>query len=312
MDKYKTCNACAIWRDKDVNLSLALNCNTCKGKGIVRTRESYICNKCGKNPCCQCDSDMSYVDPCGLIEAKVGGGYSSPILSDCINYTFTLCEYCLRELFDACVIPPTVSGQAGYESYAEERKWYEERMWRASGGKEKKFEIGICNANKDCTNIATWREFKSACLDGKTIVCDEHKKSQTYNNTVWGKISDLLSDGNKELIVKAYLKALEEPNEYSHKQPVRPGMIVYFQFVPECMKDLIIDMPKDDEDTSCLWAPDKLINDENRIAEVLTLAKSMAKNSFHSHETLNGSIYFLPREAFCVALIEKHRSIIWM
>lgn len=45
----------------------------------------------------------------GLIEVTVSGGYSSPALWDLTNYTFSLCERCLRELFDGCKIPPMVT-----------------------------------------------------------------------------------------------------------------------------------------------------------------------------------------------------------
>lgn len=45
--------------------------------------------------------------PClyGLIEQTVSGGYDSYALEDLQKYTFSLCEGCLKELFDAFKIP---------------------------------------------------------------------------------------------------------------------------------------------------------------------------------------------------------------
>lgn len=41
----------------------------------------------------------------GLIEQTVRGGYDSYALEDLEKYTFSLCEGCLKELFDAFKIP---------------------------------------------------------------------------------------------------------------------------------------------------------------------------------------------------------------
>ena len=41
----------------------------------------------------------------GLIEASVTGGYESYALEDMQKYTFSLCEICLKQLFDAFKIP---------------------------------------------------------------------------------------------------------------------------------------------------------------------------------------------------------------
>lgn len=41
----------------------------------------------------------------GLIESRVTGGYDSYALRDCEAYTFSLCEGCLKALFDTFTIP---------------------------------------------------------------------------------------------------------------------------------------------------------------------------------------------------------------
>jgi len=62
-----------------------------------------LCNKCG-NSCNVVDppgtesSDIG--NYYGLIEASVSGGYCSPALEDGKTYAFSLCECCLKELFD--------------------------------------------------------------------------------------------------------------------------------------------------------------------------------------------------------------------
>ena len=74
-------------------------------KGIA----SVKCNKCG----CDCqkfskniNDEKFSVGYYGLIDANVQGGYESVELSDCVEYTFSLCEKCLKELFVSFKTPP--------------------------------------------------------------------------------------------------------------------------------------------------------------------------------------------------------------
>lgn len=70
-----------------------------------------ICNKCGDD-CQKLDSDMDgnefSVGYYGLIDAEVSGGYYSDHLSDCVNYKFSLCEKCVKEMFDTFKVKPDV------------------------------------------------------------------------------------------------------------------------------------------------------------------------------------------------------------
>ena len=68
--------------------------------------KDVICNKCGES-CIppQLRSITDGNDFYGLIEKTVSGGYYSHALSDCENYTFSLCEVCLKNLFDSFKIP---------------------------------------------------------------------------------------------------------------------------------------------------------------------------------------------------------------
>ena len=92
------------------NLFFAIRrCEVCKGQGIVRTPESYICNKCGESLCPTPDLPHPY----GLVETSVSGGWYSTHLFDLTTYTFSLCEACLRNLFGTFIVKPKVFASVG-------------------------------------------------------------------------------------------------------------------------------------------------------------------------------------------------------
>ena len=124
---YKACSACMQAR-ADGGWAEAVGCSSCKGTGAVRTRESWVCNGCGGCMCPSVDNGNGSI-PHGLVDAKVAGGCDSPALSDCTTYTFSLCEACLRELFNGFKVPPLLGeymlgggdGEAGSaKAYADE------------------------------------------------------------------------------------------------------------------------------------------------------------------------------------------------
>jgi hypothetical protein len=63
--------------------------------------EDILCNKCGKS----LKQPAGCQNFCGLTEAVVRGNYDSPVLGDMTTNKFSLCEYCLKELFDSFVLP---------------------------------------------------------------------------------------------------------------------------------------------------------------------------------------------------------------
>lgn len=69
--------------------------------------KDVFCNKCGESciPSLLRSDNIFPKDFYGLIETTVSGGYYSDALSDCCNYTFSLCEGCLIELFDSFKLP---------------------------------------------------------------------------------------------------------------------------------------------------------------------------------------------------------------
>lgn len=86
-----------IRRDEELDDKVGLRDGTLK----------VLCNECGSD--CQIrhlgphlGTHMGYY---GLIKAKVTGGYFSEHLQDATRYKFSLCEKCLKELFDGFKIP---------------------------------------------------------------------------------------------------------------------------------------------------------------------------------------------------------------
>lgn len=66
---------------------------------------SSSCNQCGGS--CESPNHQDAKEPpsYGLIDAKVKGYYSSYALVDLTEYTFSLCEGCLKKLFEGFAIP---------------------------------------------------------------------------------------------------------------------------------------------------------------------------------------------------------------
>ena len=73
---------------------------------IKSKTKDIICNKCRRS----CQSGMSGTTPDydGLLETSITGGYHSK-LGDEVTYTFSICEKCLKEIFDSFLIPPEKS-----------------------------------------------------------------------------------------------------------------------------------------------------------------------------------------------------------
>ena len=177
---YTLCSSCSEARNNG-ELAFARKCRKCKGTGIVRNPETYICNKCGESLVYGKTADVD--DAYGLVDANVGGGYFSEHLCDGTGYIFSVCEKCLREFFNECKVPPEVYDYIyGSEdlTYEKDRLHSENYLWLQTNEPVERFEKGICNVNKLCEKPAVWR----VLLNGeplKEIVCDEHKKPYCLN-----------------------------------------------------------------------------------------------------------------------------------
>lgn len=120
--KYKPCERCREAREAG-DFDQAFACSSCKGRGAVRSRESWVCNGCGDCLCPGKEGEMNGDCPHGLVDATVTGGYSSEHLSDMTSYTFSLCEKCLRDAFATFKIPPKTAGY-GFSGEDEDEEPY--------------------------------------------------------------------------------------------------------------------------------------------------------------------------------------------
>lgn len=64
-----------------------------------------LCNKCGGSLVPEPCKKHKFKEFYGLVEANVVGGFFSEHLSDEEVYEFSLCEFCLKKLFDSFVYP---------------------------------------------------------------------------------------------------------------------------------------------------------------------------------------------------------------
>jgi len=175
-----SCPDCAAQRQEG-DLRAALGCRGCSGTGIRRKRESWKCNQCGGSLCPDVEG-WNGQSPDGLVEAKVRGHYDSTHLSDTTIYQFSICEACLRRLFNGFVIPPKMgeyyldgSGESflDEDTYEKERSAHETRLWRKDGGHIAKMRQGLCNGTMACPNKAIWRRLNMSHLTWDAC-CDEH------------------------------------------------------------------------------------------------------------------------------------------
>jgi len=125
--------------------------------------------------------------PHGLYEAKITGGYFSTHLLDMNTYIFSLCEECLRNIFNQCKIKPEVFDTNFNGNYIEQipyekdQEVFEYHVWMDSGGFHAAYMNGLCNTKKDCADKAIYTylidgEFSERCS------CENHKDWSNYSN----------------------------------------------------------------------------------------------------------------------------------
>ncbi len=71
----------------------------------VEEISNILCNKCGGSLIPEACTKHKFKEFYGLVEANVSGGFFSEHLSDEEEYEFSLCEFCLKQLFDSFVYP---------------------------------------------------------------------------------------------------------------------------------------------------------------------------------------------------------------
>ena len=174
---YVPCLQCAYrieQADYDPHTEL---CKTCNNTRTTIDPKEILCNMCGNSMCLIQDSPDNQM-PYGLHNEEVRGHYSSDHLNDTTIYTFSLCELCLRNMFNQFKIPPTMGSymRMPVSTWEEDQEYYEGKIWRQSGGQHTAYMEGKCNAVKNCGQTALYTiyldsEFTEYCA------CEEHKNA---------------------------------------------------------------------------------------------------------------------------------------
>lgn len=169
-----------------------MDCHMCRGKGTIRDPASHVCNACGGSMLPEfpewwlkrhggADGDGGLVErrfPLGLVDAQVTGGYDSRHIFDLTTYEWSMCEGCLRTMFNGFKVPPYVAdairGSSKSYKYEDDRKYWEFRVWKDSGNGLAWAKRGGCNGSLRCSNATTHRRYTSGSISGDESLCDEH------------------------------------------------------------------------------------------------------------------------------------------
>lgn len=149
-----------------------------------------LCNLCGQS--CSIEPEQMGGGLCGLINAKVSGGYHSTpgngsgALDDGVEYKFSLCEFCLDWLFSSFVIPVEVND--GYDppqvwnpamnrmlefklSSEDQYKEYKQKFYDSCFIRERNRKVFIGHKFDNTGQpILNWNEYRSTHdLDGNPL-----------------------------------------------------------------------------------------------------------------------------------------------
>jgi hypothetical protein len=179
---YVKCNHCAHWDNENRRKLLCDQCNnTCE----VIDPKQILCNRCGERQRPFGTVNDQY--PQGLENIKVTGGYDSFHLFDMTSYIFSICEKCLRELFNQFKIKPEIieimrDDDSEQDLWAQDQDAYEYRIWEKDGGFHNAYVNGKCNFKKDCPNNAKYTQLISDSFTERCC-CEEHKDLFNYMNS---------------------------------------------------------------------------------------------------------------------------------
>ena len=175
-DHFVACTWCKDWDAKQRYFD---KCRRCNNSGLVPDPKEILCNLCGETMCPI--GTMNEQSPHGLYNAHVTGGYDSYHLWDMTTYTFSLCEKCLREIFNKAKIKPDLSDAAGGlnpYTYEDDLEMYEYRLWKDAGGHHQAYLDKKCNMVKDCPNKAKYTELVSDDFTERAA-CEDHKNQNS-------------------------------------------------------------------------------------------------------------------------------------
>jgi hypothetical protein len=179
--KLVDCHRCGYWTDERRFKEVCAQCNNTRKTVDPST---ILCNRCGEcmRPLGTHNEQYSH----GLEKAEVTGGYDSYHLFDCTTYRFSICEKCLREVFNQFKIKPTVIDQTSSDNKEDpwelDQRAYEYRVWKDEGGHHKAYMEKRCNSVKDCFNRAVYTLLHNGDFT-EDSACEEHKTARCYSNT---------------------------------------------------------------------------------------------------------------------------------
>jgi hypothetical protein len=189
MTDYVKCTRCEHWPDERRHKEV---CQGCNNTSQAVDPKSVLCNMCGE--CARGPEGTHNQYPLGLEKITIGGGYSSYHLFDMTEYTFNLCEKCIRQLFMQFKIKPHIYSSIGYgeETWESDQSCYEFRLWKDAGGHHQAYLNGKCNAVKDCPHDAVYTLLHNDTEFTEDALCEEHKELKYSNSKLTKFISNNL------------------------------------------------------------------------------------------------------------------------
>lgn len=231
---------------RDGKFTKATQCTPCGGTGIVLAGERLRCNGCGgtlSNDFCK---EHEVV---GLPLVKVDGQYQSTHLNELHTYSFSICEICLRKMFESFVIPPKVLTFAkGEITYEEDLDKHRQNLWLNEKGDLQKLSTGLCNRTKDCPNRAEFRELRIDGV-GEKNYCNFHAEEWGCAGHVWApteEIGAMLEPSSTQewlTLARVFLERVARPTPYG----------TYWRHAPPLFLRAIGQPP--DKSLSCLYVP---------------------------------------------------------
>lgn len=236
-EMLEPCLDCAPYRETEP--ARAMECRRCRGTGRRRKASSYVCNKCGEGLCPAFESH-GFTDAYGLVEAEVDGGYFSDDLSDMTVYVFSLCERCLRGIFDACKVPPLVVdlGDGSREDYAEHAAALVRRAWQREHAAAR-FGTGRCNYEEACEGKAEHVCFLSQDMT-TSAYCAEHAAVPYAMNTRFLPAHAFAGQLVSREAREAWSPVQHEAHAGAWLALTAPERATWWRFAPGPLRDLTI------------------------------------------------------------------------
>lgn len=272
---------------------------------IYDLKEEIFCNNCGDSCLKQYQLNCpDAVQNYGLLNVSVIGGYVSDYLNDGNQYIFSLCEKCLRGMFENFKVKPKIN-TCGYNNnitYQEDLNSRKITDWYNNyDAQTAKLKLGICNFTEECQNTGWWRLFNGDLTFN--LNCDEHKNERLNHGYRLLLHENLVRTIPLNKEDRNELDKLELANLWAeHFLPHGLGNSLFIRFLPECITDMI---PEFDEmeGMSAIWEPG-----ENNLSFVDKMAIEACATIFAEDcievlkefkiKLASGTIYYGPQKRF--------------